>query len=77
VPARIFELVDEFYECAGCDKVFWVGPKSESAVALMESLYSPEGRAIATPLRPYGGGGNGGGGGGDRSGRLEEEAGDE
>jgi uncharacterized protein with PIN domain len=50
VPGRIFDLVSEFYDCVGCGKVFWVGPKSESAAQLMESLFL-RGMRVATPLR--------------------------
>jgi len=49
VPERIFEIVREFYDCSGCGKVFWVGPKSDSAAKLMESLFV-SGRRVSTPL---------------------------
>lgn len=51
VPERIFEIVSEFYECSGCDKMYWVGPKSESAMQLMESLFA--GKRAPTPLRSW------------------------
>ena len=50
VPDRVFDIVDEFYDCGGCGKVFWVGPKSESAMQLMTALFS-RGERVATPLR--------------------------
>eukprot|EP00198_Chlamydomonas_reinhardtii_P012378 XP_001701715.1 predicted protein [Chlamydomonas reinhardtii] len=34
VPPRVYDLVDEFWRCGCCGKVFWMGPKSASAIAL-------------------------------------------
>ena len=27
------QVVDEFFQCGGCSKLFWVGPKSHNALA--------------------------------------------
>lgn len=32
------QLVDEFWRCGCCGKVFWMGPKSASAIALVEGM---------------------------------------
>lgn len=38
VPRHVYDVVDEFWRCGGCGKVFWVGPKSHSAQRLVERL---------------------------------------
>ncbi|MEW5315938.1 MAG: hypothetical protein WDW38_007334 [Sanguina aurantia] len=38
VPKHVFEVVDTFYACGGCLKVFWMGPKSYSALRQVEGL---------------------------------------
>lgn len=32
------QVVDTFYACGGCSKVFWMGPKSYSALKRVEGL---------------------------------------
>uniref|UniRef100_A0A7S2VVD9 Mut7-C RNAse domain-containing protein n=1 Tax=Chlamydomonas chlamydogama TaxID=225041 RepID=A0A7S2VVD9_9CHLO len=38
VSRRVYRIVEEFFECGNCHKVFWVGPKSHAAAQLMESV---------------------------------------
>ncbi|GIM13011.1 hypothetical protein Vretimale_16204 [Volvox reticuliferus] len=38
VPPRVFQLVEEFWRCGCCGKVFWMGPKSASAIALVGGM---------------------------------------
>ena len=32
VEPKVFQYVSKFWQCQGCDKVFWVGPKSDAAI---------------------------------------------
>ncbi len=32
VDAKVFKHVNRFWQCQDCEKVFWVGPKSDAAV---------------------------------------------
>ncbi|KAF5839576.1 hypothetical protein DUNSADRAFT_451 [Dunaliella salina] len=38
VPPKVFQIVDEFYKCGACSKTFWMGPKSYSAVNMLEGV---------------------------------------
>ncbi|KAK3286991.1 hypothetical protein CYMTET_5483 [Cymbomonas tetramitiformis] len=38
VPPHVLETVDEFWRCESCNKVFWMGPKSASAVSYMSQM---------------------------------------
>ncbi|TYZ66573.1 hypothetical protein PybrP1_010055, partial [[Pythium] brassicae (nom. inval.)] len=46
VPARVLEIVDEFWVCTLCDKIFWEGPKFSSAydnvMRMFDGAYEPE-----------------------------------
>lgn len=46
VPARVLEIVDEFWVCTLCDKIFWEGPKFSSAydnvMRMFDDAYEPE-----------------------------------
>eukprot|EP00775_Hariotina_reticulata_P004540 gene4540-4792_t len=49
VPAHVLEVVDEFWQCAACGKVFWMGPKSYAALDLLSGLFE-NGQLRPTPL---------------------------
>lgn len=38
VSERVFELVQEFWECGSCHKVVWMGPKSHNAIEMVQRL---------------------------------------
>eukprot|EP00877_Chromochloris_zofingiensis_P011233 jgi/Chrzof1/6363/Cz18g05220.t1 len=50
VPDHVYDLVDEFWRCGVCGKVYWMGPKSYAALSLMEGLLQ-RGERQHTPLR--------------------------
>ncbi|WIA30602.1 hypothetical protein OEZ86_000682 [Tetradesmus obliquus] len=40
VPPCVMEVVEEFWQCGNCGKVFWMGPKSQAAIDLLSSLFT-------------------------------------
>lgn len=38
VSARVYELVEDFRQCGQCEKIFWTGPRSVSAIRKMKEL---------------------------------------
>uniref|UniRef100_A0A383WME7 Mut7-C RNAse domain-containing protein n=1 Tax=Tetradesmus obliquus TaxID=3088 RepID=A0A383WME7_TETOB len=52
VPPRVMEVVEEFWQCGNCGKVFWMGPKSQAAIDLLSSLFT-NGRTVPTPLQSW------------------------
>ena len=39
VLCAVLELQDRFYACKNCDKLYWEGPKSNSAFDHFQSLF--------------------------------------
>eukprot|EP00882_Tetradesmus_deserticola_P016922 GHRQ01018101.1.p2 GENE.GHRQ01018101.1~~GHRQ01018101.1.p2 ORF type:complete len:206 (+),score=79.89 GHRQ01018101.1:121-738(+) len=52
VPPQVMAVVQEFWQCGSCGKVFWMGPKSQAAIDLLSSLFS-EGKTVPTPLQSW------------------------
>ncbi|KAF6257473.1 hypothetical protein COO60DRAFT_1701845 [Scenedesmus sp. NREL 46B-D3] len=52
VPPRVMEVVEEFWRCGSCGKVFWMGPKSQAAIDLLSSLFT-NGKTVPTPLQSW------------------------
>ena len=42
VESKVLEYVSKFWQCQDCGKVFWVGPKSDSALQNMLKLMTNE-----------------------------------
>ncbi len=38
-PPRVLELLDQFFACKSCDKLYWEGPKSNNAFGHFTSLF--------------------------------------
>ena len=38
VDAKVLQKVQRFWQCGGCQKVFWVGPKSDNAIRYIRDL---------------------------------------
>ena len=38
VEPKVLKYVSKFWQCQGCDKVFWVGPKSDAAIQNILSI---------------------------------------
>lgn len=37
-PSLVSQIVEEFWRCGSCGKVFWMGPKSASAIQLVGGM---------------------------------------
>ncbi len=37
-PSLLSQIVEEFWRCGSCGKVFWMGPKSASAIQLVGGM---------------------------------------
>jgi uncharacterized protein with PIN domain len=42
VPAKVLDSVHDFMVCRGCDKVYWEGPKFDTACSLYLKLVEEE-----------------------------------
>eukprot|EP00873_Tetraselmis_striata_P027358 jgi/Tetstr1/447622/TSEL_034983.t1 len=40
VPERMLDIVQDFWQCSECRKVFWVGPKSQSAMTMIRRVFN-------------------------------------
>lgn len=51
VPQRVYDMVDEFWVCGACGKLFWLGPKSLNAMDMLRGLMQrlPKSQQAAKP----------------------------
>ena len=53
VQPKVFEVVTEFWECNACRKIYWEGPKYDSAYDKMLEVFA---KVKTTPTDGEGGG---------------------